>query len=1190
MPARSKKPPERPLIGEGKMYKAVFVGSIPVDDGYGSEKVKLAAKSLRELGEPARKVWVTISDKSFTLRGRETHDPIAEVPLLNIITTSYLPDDLRPDGVSGTMFGFTEYSEVHRAYTVYMLTFKSSVRVTVPTVLKDHCDAAFKLNQILTHYDEYLQRAKTDASTDTDSKKGEILGRFPAKYLGSMPVADGDGVGSAAVNEAIQILRAKLAQMYASDRRKKRKKKAGGEKVVLAVSSEGIHTSEAMTNEDIGSVFIENIAYTSVTEMESGGAKKTEIFAYISEDERLNRTQCHIYDMPPGKAREVCLMIGAAFQVAEEENEEENPFAPTSASSTGQEGEDGFPGHLNEALLNRRRLTAVKVIGTGQFGLVYLANLAESEIAVGSDNERTCAVKMLRSGATLASKAEFLREASIMVDLSHQNICSIIGVSILQRPWLAVLEYVTYGDLRDVLRTLKEKSLELSTTEIVTMAAHISSAMVYVASKRYCHRDLASRNCLLGEDNIVKLADFGLSRPFDDGKNHYLMRQGARLPMKWTDPGGVLDKKFGEWTDVWSYGVTLWELFSHAVVPYEGVPNTEIQRRLNDGLRLSQPEGCPDDCYDIMRQCWLPVDKRIKFWEIDARLRARLKADMDRGVGVRDVGAVLNGKYTAMVRRLTRSASIMARRRSTAKGGGMREAAARARARSAKIEAANKNLAIASPGNSEATKDTAVAAATSTDTAVAEEATSAPAECTDVATTAPPVVIEESVPEEGDDGVLDFDNVLGSPQRRARPKSAVFEALHLSTTGGSDGGSGGGGGGERIRLMSVSPAKRPVSMHGRAPPPGEAAACTEGEHAAEGVTRTEVEVDMSTAAGGDLTTVELAVPTEGLVAHREAGRAENGELVVEDIGGTAQGHQGRVRAVSVGRRPSGATVTVTTDLLVPHGGNAVGAIGEGAPSAAGAADSGLTTTASPNDEAAPAQGAGDGTNSDTASTVVDSAPTVPDGRPQKPVVAPKPALKPKPTIKPKPTFSAQQKKAPPPVMQRTTSSRSRASVGSPAAAAAAAAAPAATSDAPDVTSPDSLTSDADHVLDDSESDDDDVDSEALPELSELGIDIVLRREKHERIERERQTFLRESYAVQAAEEEAVLAKIRAEVAREKEEERRAAEAAKDAVVAESSERMRDLSFSFSFNEKPEGRAEAVKAAPPNAADSRQSLA
>lgn len=241
-----------------------------------------------------------------------------------------------------------------------------------------------------------------------------------------------------------------------------------------------------MWYQDLGSVFIENIVYTSVTETDDPNQKKMEIFAYVSEDERLNRTACHIYDMPRGKAREICLMIGAAFQVAEQENEAENPFAAVSSSMSS----DPLPGLLSDAILNRRRLTAVKVIGTGQFGLVYLANIAETVQAVGSGDEKMCAVKMLRAGANPANKAEFLREASIMCDLKHPNVCSILGVSIQQRPWLAVLEYVQYGDLREVLRALKDKKIDLSTAEIVTLATHISGAMIYVVSKRYARRFL----------------------------------------------------------------------------------------------------------------------------------------------------------------------------------------------------------------------------------------------------------------------------------------------------------------------------------------------------------------------------------------------------------------------------------------------------------------------------------------------------------------------------------------------------------------------------------------------------------------------------------------------------------------------------------------------------------------------------
>jgi hypothetical protein len=210
---------------------------------------------------------------------------------------------------SDAYHSFTEFTENLRLHTVYTLTFKSSVRVACPSALRENIETAYTLHQKLTHYDAYLNRAKKDADTDTDNKTGEVLGRFPARYvilhskplcvgpccvgsvrnpvvewshttntrkrgavpcrlplhcdsaskivpgslifryLGSAPIPEGDGVGPAAVQVAIQLLRAKLAQLYASDRRKKRKKKLAGDNVVLAVSSEGIHTTEALSNE-----------------------------------------------------------------------------------------------------------------------------------------------------------------------------------------------------------------------------------------------------------------------------------------------------------------------------------------------------------------------------------------------------------------------------------------------------------------------------------------------------------------------------------------------------------------------------------------------------------------------------------------------------------------------------------------------------------------------------------------------------------------------------------------------------------------------------------------------------------------------------------------------------------------------------------------------------------------------------
>lgn len=133
------------------------------------------------------------------------------------------------------------------------------------------------------------------------------------------------------------------------------------------------------------SVFIRQISYTSVASAGklSGTGKPTEVFAYIAEDDRLNQVSCHLFDMPPGKAREICLVIGAAFQIADDEDEPDDPFRPVSGHSS-----EPMPGRLEEKLMNRKYLTALKVLGQGQFGMVYLADQA-SQIAYTSHHMHT---------------------------------------------------------------------------------------------------------------------------------------------------------------------------------------------------------------------------------------------------------------------------------------------------------------------------------------------------------------------------------------------------------------------------------------------------------------------------------------------------------------------------------------------------------------------------------------------------------------------------------------------------------------------------------------------------------------------------------------------------------------------------------------------------------------------------------
>lgn len=126
--------------------------------------------------------------------------------------------------------------------------------------------------------------------------------------------------------------------------------------------------------------------------------------------------------------------------------------------------------------------------------------------------------------------------------------------------------------------------------------------MSYLETRNYIHRDLAARNCLVGDNNLVKVADFGLARLMRD--DTYTAHAGAKFPIKWTAPEGLAYNKFSTKSDVWAFGVLLWEIATYGMSPYPGIDLTDVFHKLESGYRMERPNGCPPEVYDLMRQCW----------------------------------------------------------------------------------------------------------------------------------------------------------------------------------------------------------------------------------------------------------------------------------------------------------------------------------------------------------------------------------------------------------------------------------------------------------------------------------------------------------------------------------------------------------------------------------------------------------
>uniref|UniRef100_A0A9L0K9A8 Ephrin type-A receptor 2 n=1 Tax=Equus asinus TaxID=9793 RepID=A0A9L0K9A8_EQUAS len=281
-------------------------------------------------------------------------------------------------------------------------------------------------------------------------------------------------------------------------------------------------------------------------------------------------------------------------------------------------------------------VTRQKVIGAGEFGEVYKGTLK-----VSGKKEVPVAIKTLKAGYTEKQRVDFLSEASIMGQFSHHNIIRLEGVVSKYKPMMIITEYMENGALDKFLR---EKDGEFSVLQLVGMLRGIAAGMKYLANMNYVHRDLAARNILVNSNLVCKVSDFGLSRVLEDDPEATYTTSGGKIPIRWTAPEAISYRKFTSASDVWSYGIVMWEVMTYGERPYWELSNHEVMKAINDGFRLPTPMDCPSAIYQLMMQCWQQERaRRPKFADIvsilDKLIRApdslKTLADFDPRVSIR---------------------------------------------------------------------------------------------------------------------------------------------------------------------------------------------------------------------------------------------------------------------------------------------------------------------------------------------------------------------------------------------------------------------------------------------------------------------------------------------------------------------------------------------------------------------------
>eukprot|EP00045_Choanoeca_perplexa_P009819 m.96017 g.96017 ORF g.96017 m.96017 type:complete len:547 (+) comp15040_c0_seq1:195-1835(+) len=399
----------------------------------------------------------------------------------------------------------------------------------------------------------------------------------------------------------------------------------------VELTSDSIRTIDTNLSDAIVSCSLEYTVYCGTLNLSQD--RNDEVLVVVYQDPIYEIVVAHYYSCSTSLASEIVMAVLGEDAAAANESTADAFVADDTIRDDGAAG-----GVFEKMQLNRKRLKPVRGLGAGQFGMVYLSTF-ENQGAT-----EHVAVKMCRADNKHEDELEFAREAELMCELDHPNVVTFIGACLEHKPWLLVLEFMSYGNLKSVLQSCLGRKLQLESREMIYMCRQLAEALAYIHAQGLVHMDLAARNVLVGSDCLIKLADFGQSQR-KDSSGVFVLKQVMRLSVRWMAPETLagLSKIFSERTDVWGFAVTCWEVFMYGRLPFKSLKTEKARDMIMRGrarLTSRPPTTCPKDVWAVLCQCW---DYEASNRPLFASLAAGFieMEEKRRTESVRDIGKLL---------------------------------------------------------------------------------------------------------------------------------------------------------------------------------------------------------------------------------------------------------------------------------------------------------------------------------------------------------------------------------------------------------------------------------------------------------------------------------------------------------------------------------------------------------------------